>query len=229
METFLVFKVSCISLQSENRWMKMKKIILEKALDLFVKRGFKMVTMDEIAKELGISKKTIYTHFASKDLLVEETANFLMDEVTERLRNISGTCETPVHEHFIIKNCMGELFGHNIQPSTIYQFNKYYPKIAEQINKKRQKDFAFIIKRNLKDGVKKGYYRKDIDLDFVRIMFFISSTYLFQQESLFENKTEEEFQHLKIKTLDYHLRSIVTPKGLEILEQLLKTHYTNEI
>lgn len=207
----------------------MKDIIMKRSLELFTKHGFKMVTMDEIAKDLGISKKTIYTHYKSKDDLVEASVSYIMDEATDRLKSIAGTCETPIHEHFIMKSCMADLFAHKIQASTIYQFNKYYPKIAEKINQKRHNDYDFTILRNLREGVNKGYYRKEIDIEFVGRMFFLNSTAFFRDEYFLSNQNDEYVQELNQKALDYHLRSIVTPKGLEILEQLLKTHIKNEI
>lgn len=200
----------------------MKDIILKKSLELFTKHGFKMVTMDEIAKDLGISKKTIYTHYKSKDDLVEDTVNYILNEATERLYSIAGTCETPIHEHFAIKNCIGDLFGHKIQTSTIYQFNKYYPKIAEKINLKRHKDYDFTILRNLREGVRLGYYRSDIDIEFVGRMFFLTSTSFINDDFYFINSNDEYVEELNYKILEYHLRSIVSSKGLEILEQLLK-------
>lgn len=207
----------------------MKDIIMKRSLELFTKHGFKMVTMDEIAKDLGISKKTIYTHYKSKDDLVEASVSYIMDEATDRLKSIAGTCETPIHEHFIMKSCMADLFAHKIQASTIYQFNKYYPKIAEKINQKRHDDYDFTILRNLREGVNKGYYRKEIDIEFVGRMFFLNSTAFFSDDYFLSNQNDEYVQELNQKALDYHLRSIVTPKGLEILEQLLKTHIKNEI
>ena len=81
--------------------------------------------MDDIANELGISKKTIYQHFSSKNELVIETVDFVFDTAINRLKDIQGKSETPIHEHFVMKNTVADLFGFNIQASTIYQFNKY--------------------------------------------------------------------------------------------------------
>ena len=202
----------------------MKEIILKKSLELFTKNGFKSVTMDEIANELGISKKTIYQYFASKNALVEATVDFVFDSAIGKIKELAGSCETPIHEHFEMKNCLGDLFGQNIEASAIYQFNKYYPKLAERIQKKKHENYDFTILRNLRQGVEQGYYRKDLDIDFVGKIFFASSTAFFSDEMFVNLHSTQSIDELNYKFLEYHLRGIVTPKGLEILEQLLKNH-----
>ena len=220
METFLVFKVSYLPLL--KFFDLMKEIVLKKALELFIKNGFKAVTMDDIAKELGISKKTIYQHFSGKDELVKATVDYVFVSATDKMKSIAGNCETPIHEHFEMKSCLGDLFGQNIQASTIYQFNKYYPKLAERIQQKKHENHDFTILRNLRDGVKQGYYRKDIDIDFVGKIFFASTTAFFNDEMFINLQSTQSIDELNYKLLEYHLRGIVTPKGLEILEQLLQ-------
>ena len=202
----------------------MKEIIFKKSLELFTNNGFKSVTMDDIANELGISKKTIYQHFSSKNELVKETVDFVFDTAINRLKDIQGKSETPIHEHFVMKNTVADLFEFNIQASTIYQFNKYYPRLAERIQKKRHANYDLTIVKNLKEGVEKGYYRKEIDIDFVGKIFFSSSTAFFNDEIFINGQNSESLDELNYNFLEYHLRGIVTPKGLQILEELLKTH-----
>lgn len=200
----------------------MKEAILNKSLKMFVNHGFKSITMDDIAKEMGISKKTIYQHFESKNDLVAATVDYVFDSAMCRMKEIAETTETPIHEHFDMKNCVGDLFGHNIQPSAIYQFNKYYPDLAKKIEKKRHDNFESTIIKNLEDGVRLGYYREEIDIQFIGRVFFMSSSSFLKEdifEELLKTKTIEE---LNTKFLEYHLRGIVTPKGLDVLEQILK-------
>ena len=220
METFLVFKVSYLPLP--KLFDLMKETVLKKSLELFIKNGFKAVTMDDIAKELGISKKTIYQHFSAKDELVKATVDYVFISATDKMKSIAGNCKTPIHEHFEMKSCLGDLFGQNIQASTIYQFNKYYPKLAERIPRKKHENYDFTILRNLRDGVEQGYYRKDIDIDFVGKIFFASTTAFFNDEIFINLQSTQSLEELNYKLLEYHLRGIVTPKGLEILEQLLQ-------
>lgn len=199
----------------------MKETILKKSLELFTQNGFKAVTMDDIAKELGISKKTIYQHFPSKNDLVKATVDFVFETATSKMHTIAGNCETPIHEHFAMKNCLADLFGGNIQAKTIYHFNKYYPELADRIQKKKRENYDFTILRNLRDGVEKGFYRNDIDIDFVGKLFFASSTAFFNDEMFINLQSTQSIDELNFKFLEYHIRGIATPKGLETLEQLL--------
>jgi len=200
----------------------MKETIFKKSLELFTTNGVKTVTMDDIAHELGISKKTIYLHFSSKKELVEETIEFVFDSAINRMKSVIGNCENPIQEHFAMKGSVADLFGLNIQTTMIYQFNKYYPKIAERIQKKRHDNYDLTILRNLQEGVKQGYYRADIDIDFVGKMFFSSLTAFLNDEHFDHLQNNQTIDELNYKFLEYHLRGIVTPKGLEILEELLK-------
>lgn len=200
----------------------MKETIFKKSLELFTTNGVKAVTMDDIAHELGISKKTIYLHFSSKKELVEETFEFVFDSAINRMKSVIGNCENPIQEHFAMKGSVADLFGLNIQTTMIYQFNKYYPKIAERIQKKRHDNYDLTILRNLQEGVKQGYYRADIDIDFVGKMFFSSLTAFLNDEHFDHLQNNQTIDELNYKFLEYHLRGIVTPKGLEILEELLK-------
>ena len=220
LETFLVFKVSYVPLP--KLFERMKETVLKKSLELFIKNGFKSVTMDDIAKELGISKKTIYQHFSAKDELVKATVDYVFTSATDKMKSIAGNCKTPIHEHFEMKNCLGDLFGQNVQASTIYQFNKYYPNLAERLQQKKHENYDFTILRNLRDGVAQGYYRDDIDIDFVGKIFFASTTAFFNDEMFINLQSTQSIDELNYKLLEYHLRGIVTPKGLQILEQLLQ-------
>lgn len=219
METLLVFKVSCLSLHPKISD-KMKETILEKSIQMFTHNGFKAVTMDDIAGELGISKKTIYQHFPSKKELVKSAVDYVYDAAIGKMKGIVGQCKTPIHEHFDMRNCIKELLGHNTSAATIFQFKKYYPRLSERIEKRRYKDLDFTILRNLREGVEQGYYRKEVDIDFIGRMFFSASTSFFHNEEFFE-QTEESMEDLELKFTEYHLRGIVTPKGLKVLEELL--------
>lgn len=202
----------------------MKEVILKKSLELFTNNGFKSVTMDDIAAELGISKKTIYQHFSSKNELIGSTVDFVYDSAMNQLKNIVSKSESPIHEHFEMKSCVADMFGQKINAATVYQFNKYYPKLAERLRKRRYQDFEFTIIRNLREGVNKGYYRKEMDIDFIGKVFFLSSSAFFHDEAFMDLQNTQSIDDLDAKFTEYHLRGIVTPKGLEILEQLLKTH-----
>ena len=143
----------------------MKELILEKTRELFLTIGFKSVTMDQIASELGISKKTIYNFFENKTELINATTNYMFESITKGITEIKKTTDDPISEFydihlFLIKYLKEE------SVSPYYQLEKYYPQIHKEINKKQ---FDFITKsttESLKKGIKLGLYRKDIKIEY---------------------------------------------------------------
>ena len=110
----------------------MKEKITEKAADLFLSLGFKSVTMDNIANEMGISKKTIYTYFATKTELVEAVTDHLYKIITHGIDCICALDKDPIEEMYEIKKfVMSRLKGENASP--ILQLQKYYPQIFNVI------------------------------------------------------------------------------------------------
>lgn len=190
-------------------------------MQLFTENGFKAVTMDDIAMALGISKKTIYQHFPSKKALVQSTVDFVYDTAMAQMKSVVGSCNNPIEEHFRMKGCIKDLLGHNVNAATVYQFKKYYPRLSERIEKRKYEDLDFTILRNLRAGVEQGYYREDIDINFIGRLFFAATNAFFNNEDFLKYNSNQTMDELEFKFTEYHLRGIVTPKGLQVLEQQL--------
>lgn len=204
-----------------------KEQILNTAKELFLKHGVKTIGMDDIANSLHISKKTIYQYFSSKEELVKITLEHIYNLVFGKISEIIGKCETPIHEHFEIQKSINNTLGIEMKESTcMFQMKKYYPELKLELDRKRYFDNKKIIKQNLYEGIKRGLYRENLDSDFISTHFFVGIQ-AFQideefSENFMENFSKKEFNR---NFLDYHLRAIVTPKGLEILENILKNEY----
>lgn len=194
----------------------MKEKIISKAGELFLKLGFKSVTMDDIANDLAISKKTLYKYFCTKNSLVEETTNVLHDSFLTIIDKISNQGYNAIEENFEIKKMFKEMFQ-NASSSPIYQLKKYYPKIYEKTMAKEIVLFTECIKINFEKGIKDGYYREDINIDLVTKFYF--SLVFSVHESTSEN---HKLPKLEQEVLVYHTRAIATEKGLKELERQLK-------
>ncbi len=110
----------------------MKEKIVQKATDLFLKIGFKSVTMDDIANEMAISKKTIYTHFKNKTELVQECTCNLLHTITDGIDEICSQNHNPIEELYNIKKfVLGKIEDDNSSPH--FQLQKYYPEISENL------------------------------------------------------------------------------------------------
>ena len=199
----------------------MKENILTKAAELFLTLGVKSVTMDEIAAALGISKKTIYTHFSTKTKLVEATALFVFENVSSGINRIREEENDPIDELYVIKNFACEHLK-NEKSSPQHQLQKYYPRIFETIKTKQQGLLEDQIKANLKRGISEGIYRRDLPLDFTSRIYFVGMIGI-KDRDLFP-ESDYSTAELIEKHLEYHLRAIVTEKGLDYLNSLLKSN-----
>jgi len=193
----------------------MKDKILEKAQELFLNLGFKSVTMDEIANSLGISKKTLYKEYINKTNLVSSVVNFMFDTVCVSIDEISKQKMNPIDELFHIKRIVMEYLKDE-KSSPLYQLQKYYPKIYSSLKEKQFEVMQETFQDNLKRGVQAGIFRKDIDIDFISRMYFNGATGI-KDQRLFplQNYAMNTLMNL---FLDYHLRAIITPLGLEQLK-----------
>lgn len=199
----------------------MKDQILHKATEMFLTLGFKSVTMDDIAAEMGISKKTIYNNFSNKDELVEQVTSHLFETISCGIDDIILANENPIEELFIIKEfVMQHLKDENTSP--IYQLQKYYPKTHKSLMAKQFDKMGSCVVANLEKGIQLGLFRKDIQKKMISRFYFAGMTSIKDVE-LF-NPNEFSSKTVQSCYLEYHLRGICTPKGIEQLENLIQTN-----
>ncbi|HET8809400.1 MAG TPA: TetR/AcrR family transcriptional regulator [Flavobacteriaceae bacterium] len=198
--------------------MEPKDKITQKAADMFLNHGFKSVTMDEIATEMGISKKTVYEHFATKTKLVEATTLYLYEIISNGIDAIREQNMDPIEEMYEIKKfVMCNLKGEKASP--IFQLQRYYPEIFQEIKNRQFEKMQECVAENLQKGIKKGVYRNNMNLGFVARIYYlgmngIKDLNIFSPSEFSQKEIHEEF-------LNYHLRGIVTPKGLEKLKEII--------
>ena len=194
----------------------MKKKILETARTEFIQYGFKSVTMDDIAKLLSISKKTIYEHFANKTELVKACVEFVFDELSKDISQIQKLESNPIKGLFEIKKIAIKHMA-NKSHSPQFQLQKYYPEIYTKLKQKELKTMGKGFKKSLKRGIEMKLFRPAIDIEFITRLYFNGITGLRNPE-LFP-ATEYDSRELLENYLDYHLRAIATTKGIALLEQ----------
>jgi AcrR family transcriptional regulator len=195
------------------------KNILFKVRELYMKYGIKSITMDDVARELGISKKTLYQYVNDKEDLV---GKFIDNEITRRQEDICKCFRVgynAIEELFEISMFMNKMMR-RMNSTTEHDLKKYYPSHYEKTLKARREGIYNYILANLKKGVKEGLYRKDLNKE------VIAKLYLWRSENahLDELFTVEEFTSIKlfIELLTYHVRGIATEKGILVLEEKIK-------
>ncbi len=199
----------------------MKEKILEKATELFLTHGFKSVTMDDLANEMAISKKTIYTHFENKTQLVEEASSHIFWFISNGIDNICTLELNPIEELYEIKKfVMYHLKDEKSSPQ--YQLQKYYPKVYEDLRQKQFDVMRGCILHNVEKGMQMGIYRTNLNTDFVFRIYF-SGIVSIKDKQLFPDNLFT-VNGLMDNYLEYHLRGIVTPEGRKILNEIINSN-----
>ncbi|MCT4630312.1 TetR/AcrR family transcriptional regulator [Winogradskyella sp.] len=203
----------------------MQEKITDKAGDMFLKYGFKSVTMDDIANEMGISKKTIYKYFDNKDHLVDETVAYVQKTIDAIIEDIMSKDYNAIEENFAIKNVFKNMFK-NAKTSPMFQLKKYYPETYAKLMDREICTFSECVITNLEKGISEKLYRENIDKEMV-MKFYFTLVFGAYESDLFDHNLSEVVK-TEVKILEYHTRAIATLYGHSILEQQLIKYKENQ-
>ena len=222
METILVLKVSDIHLYPKIKSTKsdfremMKDKIINKAKEMFLRLGFKSITMDDIACEMCISKKTIYKYFSNKDILIEESIQAVHKEIRATLNKIAEENFNAIEENFEVKRMFREMFK-SAESSPIYQLKKHYPEIYDKVLSMQVSVCEDFFRQNITKGIREGLYRENLDIDNY-VKFYYTLIFNINENTMLEKDAHE----LEVKALEYHIRAMATLAGIIELEKHLK-------
>ncbi|WP_374399310.1 TetR/AcrR family transcriptional regulator [Flavobacterium sp.] len=194
----------------------MKDKIINKAKEMFLKLGFKSITMDDIACEMCISKKTIYKYFSNKDILIEESIDLLHKEVKETMDAIISKNYNAIEENFEIKRMFREMFK-SAESSPIYQLKKHYPDIYNKVLNIQVSICEDCFRKNILKGIKEGLYRENLDVENY-VKFYYTLIFTINENTMLEKESHE----LELKALEYHIRAMATLAGIIELEKHLQ-------
>lgn len=196
----------------------MKELIRKRATDNFISLGFKSFTMDDLAGQMGMSKKTLYEYYPSKNDLVEDCVEGIIAEVEK--------CDFFQGEKNVIENA----FTHSTEfikaykitnHRPIWELRKYYPKQHEKLERRLKEIDIIQIKKMLEQGWEEDIFRKDVDICFFTFFYSNFSRMVVEETFL----TEENYSFIDIvhKKIEYVFRILVNEKGMQLLEnQLVK-------
>lgn len=198
--------------------MEHKERILEKATDLFKRYGIRSITMDEIAAQLGISKKTIYQFFTDKDAMVEAVVNEEMKQNEEGCREYSVTAENAVHEIFLAMDGIEEMLK-TMNPQLIHDLEKHHPAAFKRLKQYKYQFLYTMIKENLERGTQEDFYRSDVNIDIAARHRIETAFMPFNQEAFPYNKypMNQTCQELAV----LYLHSISNEKGKVLIAKYL--------
>jgi AcrR family transcriptional regulator len=192
--------------------------MLHRVEELFMKYGIKSITMDDVAAELGISKKTLYQWFASKDDLVIKVLEHHIAREKSNCLQMASLAKNAIDEIFILLDSNSQELA-QMKTNIVNDLQKYHREAWELI-RKFQYDFVFkMIRENLIRGREEGFYRTDFDID------IIAKLHLATAFNLFDPQIFPDGQASKVtlfrEYMMHYLHGIVSAKGLTHLKKKL--------
>ncbi|MCD6018269.1 MAG: transcriptional regulator [Bacteroidetes bacterium] len=193
--------------------------ILKISLELFFKYGIKRVTMDDIAKELGMSKKTIYQYYKEKDDIVNQLCEVEMEKHKKKFEDVFSQSNDPIHEIMLISENMKEMMQH-INPIFFLDLQKFHPTAFIQFQAFKENCAFQDILRNIKKGKEEGYYKSDIDEEFAaRYRLAQIDMLMFGNYFSFDKLSFSKSHEL---VLDMFVYGICTLKGHRLINEYKK-------
>ena len=197
----------------------MKEDIVKRALNDFMQYGFKTFTMDDLANKMGISKKTLYEYFPSKQDLVDACLDYALEMSCTNVTTFVQGEGSVIENVYRNQKKVQEVFNIN-SDRPIWELQKYYPKTYERMESEFAKTDALFIDKLLEKGWQEGLFRKDINVNFYKVFY----TSVQRLRSITHTFPEREFPFWETiyTILEYFFRILVNEKGLKELERVLK-------
>lgn len=192
---------------------------ISKVHELLMRFGVRSLTMDDIARHLGISKKTIYTLVSDKADLVEKAIIFYMDADKVVMEKIHEDSENAIEELISIsKNVSQHL--RRMHPSILFDLQKYYPLAYAKFEEYKSEDVMMCVIRNLEDGIRQGLYRKNLNIPIVAKLY-VGRIDLILDPTIFP-QDKFDVKDVFYENIRYHIRGIASEQGVEYLKERFK-------
>ena len=194
--------------------MEMKERIKHKANDLFRRYGVKSTTMDEIATQLGASKKTLYQYFSDKDELVEAVVKETVDLAQRTCDDNRDSSKDAVHELFQAMDFIQQIFS-GMNPAMMYDLERFYPQSYRIFLDHKNKYLFDAIKANLKRGIAEELYRPEINIDIIARFRLEAMMIAFNQDAYPPSKFNLVDLHTTI--IEHFLFGVASLKGYKLI------------
>jgi len=192
----------------------MKERIQQKANDLFRRYGVKSITMDEIATQLGVSKKTIYHFYSDKDELVEAVVGNVISYAQQSCEVHKEGAANAVDEIFRAMEFIREMFT-GLNPAMVYDLDRFHPKAYKTFVDHKNKYLYQLIVKNLERGIAEGLYRPDINID-VMAKFRLEGMMMAFNQEIFPS-TKYNMAEIQQVIIEHILFGVASLKGYNLI------------
>jgi AcrR family transcriptional regulator len=189
-----------------------KDRIIKSALNLFWRYGIKSVTMDDIARDLGISKRTIYQHYSDKEAILALVINEELNSQKCELEKLDERAENPIEQLIYSSVQMREAMA-NMNPTFLYDLKKYYPAAWELFQTYKHEYIIKSLRDNLIKGIELGLYRPEIDVDVLSVLR-VEQVVMGFDPTIYPPK-KFNLVHIQMQFLLHFLRGVLSEKGFE--------------
>ena len=197
----------------ENK--KLKEKIIAESIDLFMKYGLRSVTMDDIAKHLGISKKTIYQHFKDKEEIIILATSMHFANELKVMQEIEKDAENAVEHLYYLTNCLRDR-TRNTNSNLLFDLKKYYKQAWNNYLKYKHDIIFNSVLRNLKRGIEEGLFRSDINPDILAYLRIGQIELSFNKDYFPDDKYTLGEIHEQL--MEHFTYGILSEKGFKLLE-----------
>lgn len=184
---------------------------------LFMRLGIKSLTMDEIARQLGISKKTLYKYATDKKQLVTKAMEIVISQKECTLSEMTVAEGNAIDKSLAMNKMVSERLQ-SVQPAVIFDLQKYYPEAWAIMEDHKCVFIHNQIKENLIEGVKDGLYRDNLNPDLVARIYVTLIDSIFDS-SLYRD-SNSNFLEMHTEVVRYHLRGVTNAKGVAYMQEL---------
>ena len=199
--------------------MEPKERILGKAHELFNRYGIRSVSMDDIAAQTGMSKKTLYHYFADKEELVNAVFTRIMEANKEGCCQSKAVADNAIHEVFLAFDRVQELFN-TMNPAVLFDMEKYHAPTFGQF-KAYQNEFLYgMIRSNLDRGIAEELYREELDADILTRYRIASMMMAFNLDVFPMSRTS--LWQVEWQLMEVFLYGIATAKGEKLIGKYKK-------
>ncbi|MFT4526451.1 MAG: AcrR family transcriptional regulator [Bacteroidia bacterium] len=193
--------------------------IIAQVSPLLMRYGVKSLTMDDIAKHLGISKKTLYQIVSDKADLVEKAMMLYMQFEMAAMEAINEKSKNAIEELIEISGHMNQHLT-QMHPSILFDLEKYYPASFRRFEEYKSDCVLAHVQQNLQDGIDQGLYRENLNIPIV------ARLYVARIDSLFDPKVfpagEFNLQEVFLEHIRYHIRGVANETGVAYLKERFK-------
>lgn len=196
--------------------MELEQRIMAGAEELFCRFGIKNVTMDDIARHLGMSKKTIYQHFEDKNKIVMAMITWSIEDHTRQLAGFEHQAKNAIEEILLTMNYMKGVFART-NPNMFFDMQRYHPDVWQVFRKFKEEKVLEMVLKNLEKGRAQGLYRTDFSLKIIARLRLEEIELVMNPFAFPADKYN--MHDVQVQILDHFLHGICTVKGHKLLNK----------